>query len=86
VLVKAIARDASFVDDCRGNTVKIIHALLPHIKVDREYRVVFMRQNLDEVLASQRKMDSSILSNGKRRMPPQRVVTAITRLVEISPL
>jgi hypothetical protein len=52
--VKAIARDASFLDGCRGKAVKIIHALLPHIKVDREYRVVFMRRHLDEVLASQR--------------------------------
>ena len=54
--VKAIARDASFLDGCRGKAVKIIHALLPHIQVDREYRVVFMRRKLDEVLASQRKM------------------------------
>lgn len=54
--VKAIARDATFLDGCRGKAVKIIHALLPHLKLDREYRVIFMRRNLDEILASQRKM------------------------------
>jgi hypothetical protein len=54
--VKSIARDASFLDGCRGKVVKIIHALLPHLKLDREYRIIFMRRKLDEVLASQRKM------------------------------
>lgn len=39
-----------------GHVVKVISQLLLGLPADREYRVVFMRRNLDEVLASQRKM------------------------------
>jgi len=54
--VKAIGRDASFLDGAGGKAVKMIHALLAQLPLDRDYRVIFMRRNLDEVLASQRKM------------------------------
>lgn len=54
--VKAIARDPRFLDGAGGKAVKIVHALLHHLPLDRDYRVIFMRRNLDEVLMSQRKM------------------------------
>ena len=54
--VKAIARDQSFLETASGKAVKIVHTLLTHLPLDRAYRVIFMRRNLDEVLASQRKM------------------------------
>jgi hypothetical protein len=54
--VKAIARDQSFLDGARGKAVKMIYSLLSHLPLDREYRVIFMQRDLDEVLASQRKM------------------------------
>ena len=54
--VKKIATDNSFLDAARGKAVKIIHTLLAHLPLDRDYRVILMRRDLDEVLASQRKM------------------------------
>lgn len=54
--VKALARDASFLDDAAGKAVKIVHALLTHLPPDRNYRVIFMRRDLEEILMSQRKM------------------------------
>jgi hypothetical protein len=54
--VKALARNHHFLDGAQGKAVKIIHALLQHLPLDRSYRVIFMQRNLDEVLASQRKM------------------------------
>lgn len=54
--VKGIAHDPHFLDTAQGKAVKMVHALLPHLPLDRSYRVIFMRRNLDEVLASQRKM------------------------------
>jgi hypothetical protein len=54
--VKAIAHDRHFLNHAEGKAVKMVHALLPHLPLDRSYRVIFMRRDLDEVLASQRKM------------------------------
>lgn len=54
--VKSTASDCSWLSDAPGKAVKIVHALLPQLPLNREYRVIFMRRDLDEVLASQRKM------------------------------
>ena len=48
--------DTSWVADAVGKVVKVISALLKNLPPDYEYRVVFIRRNMDEILASQRKM------------------------------
>ena len=54
--VKTTRADASWVAGARGKVVKVIHLLLRDMPPGERYRVVFMRRDLDEVLASQRKM------------------------------
>lgn len=54
--VKRLDRDAGFVPAARGHVVKVISELLRHLPEGERYRVVFMRRDLDEVLASQRRM------------------------------
>ncbi len=34
----------------------MVHLLLPHLPVDREYRVIFMQREIIEIIASQRAM------------------------------
>ncbi|MBU0511609.1 MAG: sulfotransferase [Chloroflexi bacterium] len=48
--------DIAWLPEAWGKAVKIIAALLVHLPPDYEYRVLFMRRNIDEVLASQAKM------------------------------
>ncbi|MCP5094715.1 MAG: sulfotransferase [Chloroflexi bacterium] len=48
--------DISWVADAQGKVVKVISQLLKHLPTGYEYRVVFMRRNMDEILASQQKM------------------------------
>ena len=48
--------DKSYVRDCRGKVLKVISFLLKFLPNDNFYKVVFMRRDLDEVLASQNKM------------------------------
>lgn len=48
--------DTAWVQDARGQVVKVISALLEFLPPENEYRVLFMHRNLDEVLASQQKM------------------------------
>ena len=48
--------DTAWMTSAQGKAVKVISALLQHLPADYEYRVIFVRRNLNEVLASQRKM------------------------------
>src|SRR5258708_19458598 len=54
--VKSLQRDASWVAAARGKGVKVIYYFLRDLPVDCHYRVIFMRRDIAEVLASQRPM------------------------------
>jgi hypothetical protein len=54
--VKKTRDDPSWVPGARGKVVKMVYRLLYDLPDDQEYRVIFMRRNIDEVLASQKKM------------------------------
>lgn len=53
---KKTKEDPSWLEDAPGRVVKMVYQLLYDLPADREYRVLFMRREMDEVLASQRKM------------------------------
>lgn len=48
--------DTTWVAGAQGKVVKVISALLKHLPDGYQYRVVFVRRNMPEILASQRKM------------------------------
>jgi hypothetical protein len=48
--------DKSYVREGRGKVLKVISFLIKDLPNDNDYRVIFMRRDLDEVLASQNKM------------------------------
>ena len=48
--------DKSYIREGRGKVLKVISFLIKDLPDDNDYRVIFMRRNLDEVLASQNKM------------------------------
>jgi len=54
--VKSTARDAGWVAQATGKTVKMVYRLLRDLPREYQYRVVFMRRNMDEVLVSQKIM------------------------------
>lgn len=54
--VKKIEEDDSWLASCRGKAVKLVSALLYHLPGDREYKVIFMRREMQEILASQKVM------------------------------
>jgi len=54
--VKGLEKDNSWLDDAKGKAVKIISALLKHLPGQHQYKIIFMRRNMNEVLASQRQM------------------------------
>jgi hypothetical protein len=48
--------DKSWLKQARGKVVKIVSSLLTEVPASNRYKVIFMRRDLDEVLASQAKM------------------------------
>lgn len=54
--VKDLDRDASWLGEASGKAIKIISSLLPNMPTELEYKVIFMRRKMVEILASQRKM------------------------------
>ncbi len=54
--VKSIEDDTTWLDEADGCSVKMVYSLLKHLPPDREYRVLFMRRNVDEILQSQKQM------------------------------
>jgi Tfp pilus assembly protein PilF len=49
-------RDATWIPEARGKVVKVVAHLLPYLPAGEAYRLVFMRRDLNEVVASQRDM------------------------------
>ena len=54
--VKQIEHDPSWLQDAQGKVVKMISALLKHLPSNYTYKVIFMRRNMEEILASQKQM------------------------------
>lgn len=54
--VKQLEHDRSWLPDAEGKAVKIISQLLQHLPADCSYKVVFMRREMEEILASQKRM------------------------------
>jgi len=48
--------DKSYLREGRGKALKVISFLIKELPDDNDYRVIFVRRDLDEVLASQNKM------------------------------
>jgi len=54
--VKKLKQDRSWLADARGKVVKVISQLLYDLPAEFDYRIVFIRRNIDEILASQQQM------------------------------
>ena len=48
--------DVSWLKDVRGKAIKVVSSLLPYLPSTESFTVIRMRRDLDEVLASQRRM------------------------------
>ncbi|UCC86822.1 MAG: sulfotransferase [Anaerolineales bacterium] len=48
--------DTAWLEEAQGKAVKVISALLKYLPQDYTYKMIFMRREIEEILASQRKM------------------------------
>ena len=75
--VKALRTDKGWLDAAAGKVVKVVHMLLAELPDDRDYRVLLLERDLDEVLASQRKMLDRLGKTGGG-LSPDRMKAAFT--------
>ncbi|MCP4686423.1 MAG: sulfotransferase family protein [Desulfobacterales bacterium] len=54
--VKRLRQDAAWLEEVRGRGVKIISHLLHHLPLHLSYKILFIKREMREVLASQKKM------------------------------
>jgi len=82
--VKRLAADSSWVKAARGQAVKIIYRLLPHLPRDVSYRVLFMERDLAEVFESQQVMLRS-KNDPAALQDREQILSALAReLVDVS--
>lgn len=74
--------DTTWLPLARGKVVKVISFLLQHLPSDESYKILFLRRNLDEILASQRKM---LVNRGEDpdKMEDENVAAMFTRHIEL---
>ncbi len=53
---KLKAGDFDWLSTAQGKVVKVISALLEYLPNQYQYKIIFMRRNMDEILSSQRQM------------------------------
>lgn len=54
--IKQLSRDPALIAEAEGKLVKVISSLLMFLPLDHEYRIVFLRRPLPQVVASQTEM------------------------------
>jgi hypothetical protein len=54
--VKKVKEDVSWLEDCYGKAFKMVSMLLYDLPPEKHYRIIFMKRDMKEVLASQRLM------------------------------
>jgi Leucine-rich repeat (LRR) protein len=54
--VKQIKEDRKWLKEAEGKAVKLISALLKHLPNTYDYKIIFMKRDISEILASQKKM------------------------------
>jgi hypothetical protein len=62
--VKHIGANIEWLRGTEGKVFKIISVLLQHLPSDYQYRIVFMRRDIREILASQKKMMHRMQTKG----------------------
>lgn len=55
-LVKSLAKNPEVVSEAEGKVVKVVSSLLGFLPRQHNYRVIFMRRALEEIIASQDRM------------------------------
>ena len=83
--------DKAWVNDARGKVLKVISFLIKDLPDENSYRIIFMRRDIDEVIASQNKMihrlgtEDTAATDAEVKKLYQRHLVQVKALVERKP-
>jgi len=81
--VLKLQQDASWLGNAGGKVVKIVSPMLAYLPDDYDYDVIFMRRNLDEIVASQSRMIANRQSDGAELNDEQLIKTYKNHLKDV---
>jgi hypothetical protein len=79
--VKKIKEDTDWLDDCSDRVVKMVSMLLYDLPPDKQYKVIFMKRDMAEMLASQNKMLLR-LGTGEAGVSDEMITNTFTKHLE----
>ena len=80
-LVKSLNRNPEVIAGAEGRAVKVVSSLLEFLPPQHEYRIIFMRRSLEEIVASQDRMLER-LGQKVPTLPKEAVISAFERHLE----
>jgi len=89
--VKGLPDDTEWLPEARGKAVKILAELVTKLPPDYRYKIIFIHRNIDEILASQRKMilrrggDPDVVSDDDLRALFQKYVRILRSWIDKQP-
>lgn len=72
--VKGLKEDHGWLDGAGGKVVKMVSKLLQDLPPDRQYKVIFMRRHMEEIIKSQNKM---LQRKGKEKQGDDEVIAEL---------
>ncbi len=63
--VKKIHKDSSWINSAKGKAIKIVSPLLRFLPSNVNYKIIFVKRNLNEILMSQKKMLENLETEDK---------------------
>ncbi len=81
--VLRLQQDTSWLGNAGGKVIKVVSPMLVHLPDDYEYDVIFMRRNLDEIVASQSRMIANRQSDGAELNDEQLIKTYKNHLKDV---
>jgi len=70
--VKSLAHNNTWITGCKGKAIKVLYHLLKFLPLNLNYKIIFMRRNLVDILDSQDKM---LYDSGKPLQERERVIS-----------
>jgi len=77
--VKSLRRNKRWVAESMDKAVKVISNFIPHLPLVYNYKIIFMERDLNEILASQRKMLQKLGAKDRHEEYPLQVMTSFKR-------
>lgn len=80
--VKSLQHNKKWIHECDNKVVKVISNLLPHLPLNKKYKVIMMERDVEEILSSQRRMIKKLGKQVSEDLYPLQLVEKLKHSVK----